>query len=176
MRCGYAASPLTRHCSGRVLAWIVILAHRNYRRSVQAIPVFLSGEGVHVSGQWTRGAYVPPYSDVIRWPELSLHVAGGQLGGAFRDEKWGDHAHRLLDILAAVPDEQVVKMQRKVRHAWHEYLRPERVGGTLWSLLRRRASFFDAPYDVQHSSIGLHITEKDQKAYDAGGGGNVSKY
>ena len=118
-----------------------------------------------VSGQWTRGPYVPPYSDVIRWPELSLHVAGAQLGGAFKGERWGDHAHRLLDVLASVPDEHVVEMQRKVRHAWHEYLRPERVGGTLWALLRRRASFYDAPVDVQFSAVGLNIMDREPSAF-----------
>lgn len=133
-----------------------------------AIPVFLSGEGVHVSGQWTRGAYVPPYSDLIRWSELSLHFTGGQLGGAFAGEKWGDHSQRLLEALAAVPEAEVAAMQRRVRHVWHEFLRPERTGGTLWRLLRRRASFQDAPYDVQHSSVGLTMTDKDPKAFDAG--------
>ena len=130
-----------------------------------AIPIFLSGEGVHVSGQWTRGAYVPPFSDAIQWPTLSLHLAGRQLD-TDPPSLWGSNAHRLLDILGALPDERIEAMQRGVREAWQNYLRPERVGATLWAILRRRASFFDAPYDVERSAIGLHISDANPKAFD----------
>lgn len=98
-----------------------------------AIPVFLSGAGRHqVGGEAGHGAYVPPLGDVVRWEQMSLHVHHAHL--------YAMNATRLVALLSAVSAEEMLAMQRGVREAWEQHLRPERVGHTLWAILRRRVS------------------------------------
>ena len=75
---------------------------------------------------------VPPFSDVIDWPVISLHFHAQQAG-------------HILDALDALSDATIERMQAGVRHAWHQHLRPGVANTSFYAQLRRRVSFADAP-------------------------------
>jgi hypothetical protein len=76
----------------------------NEAMAAAAIPVFVSGD--------TEGAYMPPFSELINWPAISVNVRWSQVP-------------QLPGILARLTPARIAAMQRGVRSAWQQHLRPD---------------------------------------------------
>ena len=87
-----------------------------------AIPVLITGDRV------TNSPYVLPFQEVIPWHEISFHFP------------WHE-VPRIADVLAAVSDAEIARMQAGVRRAWTRHLAPDAARRTLYSLLEQRAAF-----------------------------------
>ena len=120
--------------------------------AVGAIPVFLSGDVL------SGARYVPPFSEVVPWQDISLHFAWDD-DRPFWPVKLDSYVHtsasagltrRILAALDALSPQQIARMQQGVRRAWRQHLEPQAARRTFWRLLKRRvAGARDAAHAAQ---------------------------
>ena len=89
--------------------------------AVGAIPVFISGD------KDTTSPYVLPFDGIIDWGKFSFHFS------------WDTPAREIVDALLHVDDSQLKIMQKHVRQAWKDHLRPTQSSKRFYDLLERRA-------------------------------------
>ena len=105
------------------------------------IPVFVSGDVL------TASRYVPPFSELVDWPALSLHFAFDDRRpywpvklDAFDPAENAGLTKRILGALAALSPAQVGAMQEGVRQAWRKHLEPRAARRTFYELLKQRVA------------------------------------
>jgi hypothetical protein len=89
--------------------------------AVGAIPVFISGDND------TTSPYVLPFDGILDWGKFSFHFS------------WDTPAHEIVAALLHVDAKQLTIMQKHVRQAWNDHLRPTQSSKRFYDLLERRA-------------------------------------
>ena len=89
--------------------------------AVGAIPVFISGD------KDTTSPYVLPFDGILDWGKFSFHFS------------WDTPAREIVTALLRVDGKQLSIMQKHVRHAWNDCLRPTQSSKQFYDLLERRA-------------------------------------